>query len=81
METKLVKKEGTRLTYEITLELTGSMLEMEEQIQVAVNELGKAATRSALSEFDTNGAAVCVKGERHTSKQRSKKKSSAPMGK
>ena len=68
------------MTYEITLELTGSMLEMEEQIQVAVNELGKAATRSALSEFDTNGEPVVVKGERHTAKQRAKKKSSALMG-
>lgn len=68
------------MTYEITVELTGSMLEMEEQIQVAVNDLGKAVTRSALSEFDTNGEAINVNGERHTAKQRTKKKSSALTG-
>ena len=80
MEAKLVKREGDRFTYEVTVELKGSMLDMEDQIQGMVNDLGRAATRSALLDFDTNGEAIMVKGGKHTVKGRSKKKSSRPTG-
>lgn len=80
MEAKLIKKEGRRFTYEITFEMDGSMLEMEDQIQSAVNELGQQATHEALHTFDTNGGAIQVDGIKHTSKGRSKKKSRPHMG-
>lgn len=80
MEAKLIKKEGRRITYEITFEMDGSMLEMEDQIQAAVNELGLKATQEALNNFDTNGGPLKIGGVKHTSKGRSKKKSKPPTG-
>jgi hypothetical protein len=74
MEVKLLKKEGSKVTYELCFEVEGSMLEMEEQIQNAVNELGKQATSDALSHFDTNGEPIVAAGTRYTSKGRIKKK-------
>jgi hypothetical protein len=81
MEAKLIKKEGRKVTYEITLDMEGSMLEMEDQIQAAVNELGMKATHEALNSFDTNGSPLTIGGVKYTSKGRSKKKSKRPTDK
>jgi hypothetical protein len=81
MEAKLIKKEGRKVTYEITFEMDGSMLEMEDQIQAAVNELGLKATNEALNNFDTNGGPLNVGGVKHTTKGRAKKKSKPHTGK
>lgn len=75
METKVVKIDGKKITYEITIEHEGSMLAMEEKIQQAVNELGKRATEDTLTNFDTNGAPIELSGVRYTSKGSVKKKS------
>lgn len=81
MEAKLIRKEGRKVTYEITFEMEGSMLEMEDQIQSAVNELGMKATHEALNTFDTNGGPVIVGGVKYSTKGRSKKKSRPPTDK
>jgi hypothetical protein len=78
MEAKIVKKEGNKITYQITVEHEGSMLEMEEKIQQAVNSLGMVATEETLSGFDTNGDPITVSGVRHTSKGQSKKRFKRP---
>lgn len=67
------------MTYEVSMELEGSMLTMEEQIQAVVNEVGRYATKEALSHFDTNGEPVMVGDVRYTSKGQSKKKSRPRM--
>ena len=41
MTTSIVKKTKKTVTIEVTMELEGSMLEMEEQIQNSVNEVEK----------------------------------------
>jgi len=81
MEAKLIKKEGRKVTYEITFDMEGSMLEMEDQIQAAVNELGLKATDEALNNFDTSGGSIELAGVKHTSKGQSKKKSRPRTGK
>jgi uncharacterized protein YabE (DUF348 family) len=48
MATRIVKKEGGKLTIEVDMDLKGSMLTQEEAIQVALNEAGKLATLAAL---------------------------------
>ena len=55
------------------MELNGSMLSQEEAIQLALNEAGKLATRTAAESFDTDGAAISRKGQRLSSKGRKKK--------
>lgn len=81
MEAKLIKKEGRKVTYEITFDMEGSMLEMEDQIQAAVNELGLKATDEALNNFDTSGGSIELAGVKQTSKGQSKKKSRPRTGK
>jgi len=43
-----------QLTWEITFDRARSMVAMEAQMRLAVNELGRQATCMALNSFDTN---------------------------
>jgi len=63
------------ITLSVNLKLEGSMLEMEEQIQQMVNNMGLKATLTALEKFDTDGSPIVVDGETLTSKGSAKKKS------
>ncbi|WP_420460857.1 hypothetical protein [Neolewinella sp.] len=73
MNARIVKQEGGKITLEIDMELKGSMLTQEEAIQLALNEAGKLATRTALENFDTDGKPISVKGQRLTTKGVKKK--------
>ena len=73
MSARIVKKNGSKVTIEVDMELEGSMLSQEEAIQLALNEAGKLATRTALEGFDTDGKPIEVKGQRLTSKGVKKK--------
>lgn len=70
---QIVKREGNKLTIELTLELTGSMLEMEDAIQKSVNELGLLETGEALKQFDTDGESIVIGSRKLTSKGEEKK--------
>lgn len=74
MSVELVKRVGNKLTIEITVDLEGSMLEMEELIQKSVNELGQLETAEALKQFDTTGEVIEKGGLKMTSKGQEKKK-------
>jgi len=73
MTPKITKETNGSLTLSINLELSGTMLEQEEQIARAVAEVGRMATGEALGSFDTDGAAVVVDNRRYTSKGTQKK--------
>jgi hypothetical protein len=70
----IIRREGNKMTITVTLELSGNMLEMEEQIQKSVNELGSLETVAALEQFDTNGSDIAIDGVKLTSKGQEKKK-------
>jgi hypothetical protein len=72
---KLSKESDGSLTISINLKLSGTMLEQEEQIRDAVNQVGRSATGVALKSFDTNGEAILIDGLKHTSKEPQKKSS------
>jgi hypothetical protein len=74
MSSPIIKREGNKMTITLTVELSGSMLEMEEQIQKSVNELGRIETVAALEQFDTNGTDIAIEGVKLTSKGAGKKK-------
>lgn len=57
---EIVSRQGNEIVLQVKVKLEGSMLEQEESIQQAVNELGAAATKEALSCFDTSGAQIKV---------------------
>lgn len=67
------QEEDGSLTVSVNLRFEGSMLEMEERIAQAVNELGRFATVEALRQFDTDGSAMVVENKKYTSKGAVKK--------
>ena len=82
MASKLIKKDGNKITLQIEIELDPtSMLNSEEQIAKALNEAGIQATQDALQQFDTDGSPIDIGGKRHTSKGQEKKDTKSPMEK
>lgn len=82
MASKIIKKDGKKITLQIEIELDPkSMLNSEEQIAKALNEAGVKATQEALLNFDTNGQPISVGGEKLTSKGQEKKTTKRPMDK
>lgn len=81
MSSKLIKREGNKLTLEVEVELDPtSMLNSEEQIALALNEAGVELSEAALLQFDTKGEAIEVGGERLSSKGQQKKSTNRPTG-
>jgi hypothetical protein len=57
-----------RISVELTFEPGTSMLDYEEQIQQALNEVGTLASGKCLEQFDTDGSPILVGGIKLTSK-------------
>lgn len=58
MAIEITKQSSDQITISVTIELTGTMLEMEESIQRSLNEVGAVATGKALEKFDTDGTHI-----------------------
>ena len=80
MTTRVTKSIGTTITVETTIEVGGPMLKAEEAIQVAVNEVGAAATVEALKQFDADGEPLMIGGEKWYAKQPKEKYYQTPYG-
>lgn len=68
------------IVVQVTVKLKGSLLDMEQDIQSAVNEVGSIATQEALQKFDTTGAPIQIGSIRMTSKGKISKKYETPFG-
>lgn len=68
------------VTIELSVELSGSMLESEECIQSAVNEAGVALSRESLKRFDTDGSPIMTGAVKWTSKGQVDKVYQTPYG-
>lgn len=68
MSVELICETSTEVTYQVTISLSGSMLEAEEAIQQKLNEIGLAATQKKLEAFDTDGSPIVVGNKKFTSK-------------
>ena len=68
------------ITVSVTIPLQGSMMEMENIILDAVNDVGCVATGVALKRFDTNGSPIIRDGTKLTSRNQDKKKYQTPFG-
>ncbi len=77
---EVVSKEGNEIVLQVRVKLDGSMLEMEESIQSAVNSVGTFATGEALKKFDTTGAPIQIGSIRMTSKGTVRKCYETPYG-
>lgn len=68
------------ITVSATFILEGDMLEMENVILDAVNDMGCAVTGEALKRFDTDGLPLVLNGVKLTSKNKDSKKYQTPFG-
>ena len=80
MTTPSITRDGDRITIQVEVTLSGSMLACEESILDALNEAGSTATREALQRFDTDGARLELGGQPWFSKGRQPKYYQTPYG-
>jgi hypothetical protein len=73
-------REGDRVKIEVTIDLSGSMLEAEESILRSVNEVGNLATQEALKRFDADGDPITLGGTTWYSKGQLPKIYNTPYG-
>jgi len=80
MAAEITKRDGNLITVSVTVRLEGPMLEAEESIQEAVNEVGMALEHENLVRFDTDGSPIQVGPVRLTSKGQSPETYETPYG-
>ena len=80
MPARLIEVSGTEVKLEVTVELSRSMLDTEEAIQVALNEAGCLASREALRYFDTDGSPLQIGPEIWRTKGQQPKLYQTPYG-
>jgi hypothetical protein len=76
----IMGREGDLIKIEVTINLSGSMLEAEESILQAVNTVGNVATGEALKRFDADGDPIMVGGAKWYSKGKMQKIYHTPYG-
>ena len=64
MGARIIKKEGNRITVELTVELKNDMLFNEESILRSINEASMVIKKYDVSRFDTDGAQSKVKDKK-----------------
>jgi len=79
-EAQIVEKTDSYVGLLIKIPSGQNMLVTEEYIQQSLNEAGKLATESALSDYDTDGSPITVSKVRFTSKGLVAKQYQTPYG-
>jgi len=77
---KIISRNDKGLTLQITVKLTGSLLEMEDNILDACNEMGCLATTEALQKFDTDGSPIKLGSVKMTAREKDNKVYQSPYG-
>lgn len=80
MDARITERKGNRITIAVEIDLTGSMLEMEEKILHGVNAVGNVASGEALKRFDADGGNLIVGGATWYSKGQQGKTYQTPYG-
>ncbi len=80
MSAQLIERNGHEVTLQVTVNLSGTMLEAEERIQDACNEAGALASAEALKRFDTDGSPIVMGEIKWTRRSTSPKQYQTPYG-
>src|SRR5512144_41491 len=80
MPERVVEVKGTQVKIELTVELSRSMLETEEAIQVVLNDAGCLASQEALRYFDSDGSPLQIGPEIWRTKGQQPKLYQTPYG-
>jgi len=77
---KIIEQKGKKLTLQVSIELNGSLMEIENGILDACNEVGCLATEEALKKFDADGSPIKLGDVKLTSRTQSNKTYQTPYG-
>lgn len=80
MSATLLDRQDNSVTIQVTIPLSRSMLDTEEAIQRALNQVGTLASAEALQQFDTDGSPLLIGSTRWTSKGQEPKTYQTPYG-
>lgn len=78
--TEVMVREGTTITIQTTVDLSGSMLDVEEAILASVNAVGAVATEEGLKRFDADGDPIVLGGVKWYSRGQPAKTYQTPYG-
>ena len=77
---EIIARNGNDLTIQVTIKLTGSLMEMENTILDGCNEIGCLATTEALKIFDTDGSPIKLGDTKMTVRDKDNKTYQTPYG-
>ena len=77
---EIIARNDNELTIQVTIKLTGSLLEMENTILDRFNEIGCLATTEALKRFDTDGSPIKWGDTKMTARDKDNKTYQTPYG-
>ena len=77
---EIIARNDNELTLQVTIKLTGSLLEMENTILDSFNEIGCLATAEALKRFDTDGSPIKLGDTKMTARDKDNKTYQTPYG-
>ncbi|MGB0849199.1 MAG: ISKra4 family transposase [Thiolinea sp.] len=80
MTVKVVEQTVSRVTLELTFDISGPLMKVEERIQDILNEAGCEVTAQAIGQFDTDGSPVVTGNIKWTRRCRSPKTYQSPYG-
>ncbi|MBK1650372.1 ISKra4 family transposase, partial [Rhabdochromatium marinum] len=77
---QLINIDGHQATLQVTIDLSGTMLEAEARIQAACNSIGRLASAETLKRFDTDGSPITMGAIKWTKRGVSPKTYQPPYG-
>lgn len=80
MAAKIISINKGIAVLQVEINLSGTMLNVEEVIQDATNEVGQLATEQKLKDFDTDGTPIIIAGTKYTAKVPEPKLYQTPYG-
>ena len=70
MSVKIISKNETKITLEVTIDLDNEdFLQTEELIMNKVNELGQTLTKEAMKKLDIKESVIAIKGQKLYAKE------------
>jgi hypothetical protein len=80
MPVEVIQQEKYKITVQITVPFTSSMLQDEQALQNCLNEAGQAVMGPMIQQFDTQGEPIRIGGVKHTVKAFSPQTYETPYG-
>lgn len=77
---EIIARNGNELTIQVTVKLSGSLMEMENTVLDCCNEVGCLATKEALHKFDTDGSPIKLGSTNMTVRDKTNKTYQTPYG-